>query len=554
MNTPNGARIESILKANSRLVAWAIVLVLLLDVLVAIRHGFDSSPVKKPNAGPSQNEPAPGTPGSELPGTVNPSVVPTVTDTGTVPGGTGRTLPNKPGTFIPGEGHIPFGVDQNIDPELLDPKSPKCGKNTLYLVYYWKGDRTMTSPYLGPTGQKGAVDEADAFRNFVAYVNKYATGGAKDGLMGSPFNLHGRTLCYTIYDAGQYDYTFESTAQSITDLPPFAAISSHGGLSDWICDALYKAKIFNISTYDLGRYPGGLYKTTNGYCLPQGLAWDSQVALSVSYLSRQAKTKIGGEDRVYGLLYADYPGLQKSVERLLPQLKAAGVNVATTYKLPTSLTDAAAGPATAAVQNFNKYHVNTVIAPDSGAPITFTHAAQARGVKFNYYVWPCSGEDATGQVRLYDPAQWAGAEGLSCYDVNWNLDLTLDNNARNTQWFHQYQEMAGRKDPPASSPLVYASFLPLLAGVTNAGRDLTVERFSAGMMAFRYPKGATRYDAINGPTNKASHFLIGLGSADGSQIGDVCSVRWDTTAHTQGNTTTGAYVYSDERYRPGHHF
>ena len=539
MNGPKSARIETILRANTRYVAWAIVLVLLVDAIVALRHGLSTDPAR-----PS-NQAGANTPGSASPG--SPSGIPSVAPTGTLRPGSSltprarRTLENsRPGTYIPGVGTVPNGLT----------------KDTIRVVYYWKGDRTMTSPFLGPTGQKGAVDEADAFRNFVAYVNKHANGGAT--FMGMPFNLHGRKIIYDIYDAGQYPETFGSTAQQIKDKPPFVAISSHGGLSDYICDDLYKAKIFNMSTYDLGRYRGGLYHGTNGYCLPQGLAWESQVDLSVSYIANQAATTryrstTGPVKRVYGILYADYPGLRNSVAKLTAKLKAAGVDVRGDYRLSTSLTDAGR-EAPNAVAYFRGQRVNTIIAPDAGAPITFTHAAQANTYTPDYYVWPCSGQDAAGQVRLYDPAQWGRAQGLSCYDRKWNLDLTLDNNARQTQWFKQYQEMAGRKDPPASSPLVYQSMLPLLAGITNAGRDVTVERFRAGMMAFRYPRGHFRYDAVNGPTSVASHFWVALGRPDGSQIGDVAGVRWSNSERTAGNASQGNYIYSDTRYRPGHVF
>jgi hypothetical protein len=534
----NAARIESILRANTRLVAWAIMLVLLVDVMVAIRHGFSPDDARSKDQA-SQDGSTPGTPTTGTPLTDFATVLPSASAS---PGGTalpttGKTLPGKPGTVVPGYGTIPFGVT----------------KDTIRIVYYWKGDRTMTSPFLGPTGQKGAVDEAEAFRRFVEYINKYANGGT---FMGFPFNLHGRKIVYDIYDAGQYPETYGATAQNIIDKPPFVAVSSHGGLSDYICDYLFKAKIFNISTYDLGRYPGGLYKGSNRYCLPQGLAWEGQESLSVSYLAKQAKSTMynsptGPEKRIYGILYADYPGLKESVGRLESKLKAAGVNVQRVYQLPTSLSDA--GPqAPNAVASFRGKEVNTIIAPDAGAPITFTHAAQANGYRPDYYVWPCSGQDAVGQVRLYDPAQWGRAEGLSCYDANWNLDLTLDNNARQSQWYKQFQEMAGtRSDPPASSPLVYQSLLPMLAGITNAGRELTVERFRSGMDAFKYPKGQIRYHAINGPTTDPSHFMVAIGSPDASQIGDVAKVTWSNTERTAGNASQGNYLYSKERYRPG---
>jgi hypothetical protein len=517
--------------------------VLLVDAIVAIRHGLSPDASGRPRSdAAASNGSTPGT----TPGLSSPSSGPSVLPTSKP--GKGELSPSarkalekaKPGTYIPGVGTAPWGVHGN----------------TIEVVYYWKGDRTTSSEYLGPTGQRGAVDEADAARRFVAYINKYANGGAT--LMGFPFNLHGRKLHLTIFDAGQYPETYEATALKITENPPFVAISSHGGLSDYICDYLFKKKIFNISTYDLGRYEthGGLYRGTNQYCLPAGMTWENQIALSVPYLANQSKTTKyrATKKRVYGILYAEYPGLKESVDRLEAKLKAAGLNVPVVYSLPTSLTDAARGPATKAVGAMASEGVNTIIAPDSGAPITFTHAAQARGYSPDYYVWPCSGEDAAGQVRLYDPAQWANAQGLSCYDEKWGLDLTLDNNARDSQWYHQYQEMAGRKEPPSLSPLVYQALLPMLVGITNAGRDVTVERFRAGMMAFKYPKGLRRYDAIKGPTTDPSHFWVALGDLDGGQIGDCAKVTWSSTKRTPGNTTAGSYVYSDTRYKPGYRF
>jgi substrate-binding family protein len=548
MNGSNGrAKVESILKANTRIVAYAIILVLLLDVMIAVRHGISSSPTGNQAAGTTGGTTgSTGTTGTTGLPTINPSGTPTA---GTTSGGPSpnvdRTIGKKPGSYVPGLGTIPYGVT----------------KDTIDVVYYWKGDRTMSSPYLGPTGQKGAVDEADAFQNFLAYINAHANGGAT--FMGFPFNLHGRKLKVgpkQVYEAGQYEETFATTAESIHNRKPFVAISSHGGLSDYVCDDLYKNKIFNIATYDLGRYTtsGGLYRGTNGYCLPQGLSWEKQVEVSVSWLSDQSKTTkyastTGPVKRIYGIVYGTYPGLKESVDRLKVKLHNVGIDVAATYEMPWNLSDSAK-EAPSAVAKMKGKHVNTIIMPDGGAPITFTHAAQGNNYNPDYYVWPCSGEDAVGQVRLFDAAQWTRAQGLSCYDENWGLDLTLDDNARATQWFKQYQSAAGQKDPPSTSPLVYQALLPVLVGITNAGRELTVEKFRAGIEAFRYPGGLTRYHAIKGPTTSSSHFMVTVGCPDESQIGDVAEVRWSATKRTSGNATAGYYVYSSQRYRPGASF
>ena len=154
-------------------------------------------------------------------------------------------------------------------------------------------------------------------------------------------------------------------------------------------------------------------------------------------------------------------------------------------------------------------------------------------------------------MRLYDASQWQRASGLSCYDQNFNLDLTLDSNARSTQWFRQFREASSSNDdPPATSPLVYQGMLPILAGLTAAGRDVTTEKFFAGMRSFH----PYRYHAVDGPTTDASHFLVTVGSDDGSQIGDAAEVAWTNAQTTSGNSVPGAYVYSSRRYAPGARF
>src|SRR5918996_401570 len=106
-------RVEAILRANTRIVAWAIMLVLLVDVMVAIRHG--ASPEDNASKDRAAQE-------EETPGGLA-SVAPTVGPTGLLSGtptpgsaalpSTGKTLPGKPGTVVPGYGTIPFGVKGN---------------------------------------------------------------------------------------------------------------------------------------------------------------------------------------------------------------------------------------------------------------------------------------------------------------------------------------------------------------------------------------------------------------------------------------------------------
>lgn len=525
-------RVNGLLAAQARLLSGVIAVVLALTVIAAVRHA--------PTAARRAARDVASSPvvigGSGDDAAVSASASQAASPQGSVPA---RALGSsrsdgidgyRPGTVVPGTGTIPLGIHGD----------------TITVVYYWKGDRTQTSPYLGASGRRGAVDEGEAFRKFVAYVNKHANGDST--FMGFRFNLHGRTIVPIVKDAGQYPETYAATAEQITqEIKPFAALSSHGSLSDYICPALAKAHIFNPVTYNL---QANLVRDTGGWCLPQGLAWERQVDLSVGWLARQARTlpyqetSASTSKRIYGLLYAQYPGLSTEVPKLVRRLEAAGVHIAATRAVSPDLTKAAPEQPDV-IKAFKAAHVNTIIAPESGSLITFTNAAPANAYTPDYFVWPCSGADTAGQVRLYDAAQWQRASGLSCYDENFNLDLTLDQNARSTEWFRQFREVASSKDdPPSTSPLVYEGMLPILVGLTNAGRQVTMEKFFAGIRAFQ----PYRYHAVEGPVQDASHLLVSVGAADGSQVGDVAEVRWSNTVTTAGNSTPGAYIYSRERH------
>ncbi|HVL32374.1 MAG TPA: ABC transporter substrate-binding protein [Actinomycetota bacterium] len=438
----------------------------------------------------------------------------------------------RPGSFIAGKGTVPNGISGN----------------ELTVVYYWKGDQTKSSPFLNGTGQEGNVDEGQAFRNLVAYINKHADGGQ---LMGQRFDLHGWELKPVVVEAGKGDDQIRAAELIASEIKPFAAVSSHGSISAYVCPRLAKAKIFNVSTYDLD---WGLFERTGGFCLPQGLSWEAQVDLSIAYLKKQAAsdkhaTTTGLEPRRYGLLYAEYPGLVQSAPRVQRMLAAEGLDVTIASVDPDLTTAGRQQPGV--IAKFRAAGVNTIVAPESGSLITFTHAAQANGFTPDYFVWPCSGQDSLGMVRLYNASQWARASGLTCYDAQLNADLSNDDTARKTQWYRAYREMAPGAEPPAQTSLVYQSLLPLVAGITHAGRDLTIERFREGLRAV----APYRYDAIEGRTTDPTNILVTLDAPDGSQVGDAGTVRWDPSKRTQGNAAPGTYVFTERRrYKRGASF
>jgi hypothetical protein len=411
---------------------------------------------------------------------------------------------------------------------------PGVDGKEITVVYYWKGDRTRTSPYLAGTGAEANVDEAEAFRRLVGYINAHADGGAT--LMGHPIDLHGRRIKPVVVEAGQAPEDYAAAAERITrEIRPMAAVAAHGSISAYLCPALAAAGIHNTATYDLA---GSLTKTSDGYCLPSGMTWEQQVELSEGYLLRHQRENPG---RVYGIVYAEYPGLVDSAPKMAERFERAGINVAEVASVSASLATAQQ-QAPNVVARMRAKGVNTIVMPDAGAPLNFTHAAAAGGYNPDYFVWPCSGQDTMGMVRLFNSSQWARAAGLTCYDQAYASDLTNNEAMRKTEWYEAYRSQVNA-EPPAPTPFVYAALLPLVVGLEGAGRDLTVESFRAALDGFR----PYRYDAVDGRTDDATNMLLGSGTSGRGVITDGIPVRYNATRSERGSSAPGAYDFPERR-------
>jgi hypothetical protein len=414
------------------------------------------------------------------------------------------------------------------------------------IVYYWKEERTKASPALSGTAAEGAnLDEALAFREYVKFINKHANDGTT--FMGVPINLHGRKLVGEVVEVGSGDFSYAQNAERIAvEKKPFAAIASHGGISAYICPRLAQAGIFNLSTYDVGGKGGTLIDRTNGYCVGAGLSWERQVDVTMDYLKVHKSTTYGltGDKRVYGVIYSEYPGMDYAAPKMIDKLRAAGIPIPAdgVAKIPADLATSQT-QARLIIDKMRKAGVNTLIMPEGNSPLNFTHASQANGWDPDYYVWPCSGQDSSGMVRLFNAAQWEGAEGLSCYDPHWDSDAANDDTSRRTEWFKQYQEMHGTgSEPPAPAPLVYSSMAQLLAGITFAGRDLNPLNFNRGLDLVK----DFRYDAIAGKTTDPRYVMLRIGTPDRSFIGDVGHVRWSGSTQRAGGLA-GKYLFLEDR-------
>ena len=411
---------------------------------------------------------------------------------------------------------------------------PGVTDDEITVVYYWKGDRTRTSPYLAGTGMEGNVDEAEAFRKLVDFIN---ANDGKASLMGQRINLHGRKLKGIVVEAGQDPEDHAAAGEKIVkELKPFAAVAAHGSVSAYLCPTLAEAGIHNFATYDL---TGDLAAKTNGYCLPSGMTWDKQVEVTEGYLAREQRAE---KDRAYGVVYAEYPGLVESAPKMVEQLRRAGVNVAAVASVSASLTTAQQ-QASNVVGRMRGAGVDTIVMPDAGAPINFTHAAQAQGYNPDYYVWPCSGQDTMGMVRLLNGAQWSRAEGLTCYDPSFTSDLTVNEPMRKTEWYRAYQSAAPGKEPPAPTPFVYAAMLPLVTAIDGAGRELTLERVRGALDGF----APYRYDAVAGRSENPKNMLLGFGRPDRGVITDAIRLRYNPARTEPGSIAPGTDDFPEAR-------
>jgi hypothetical protein len=432
----------------------------------------------------------------------------------------------------------------SVPPVAIEP--PGASRRTLgvtdkeiKVVYYWKGDRTRTSPYLQGTGLEAVVDEAQAFRAWIDYINGHADGGGD--ITGFPFDLHGRKLRGVVIEAGS---SAEENVAAVTDIKaekPFAAIAAHGSVSAYSCPLLAQAGILNLWTYDLDF---DLAKRSKGWCLPGGASFDDQVSVMERYLpERVAKTKTAtGAKRVFGVLYAEYPGLVSSGPAIAKGLKAKGLNVPVVRSISAELSEAQQQATTIATA-FRAAGVNTMIIPDAGAPIAFTQGAQSIGWKPDYVVWPCSGQDAPAMVRLYSPTQWDGATGLTCYAQDFMIDLTHEDSSASTEWYGKY-ESTDRGEPPSQAPFVYAALLPLVAGVTGAGENLTTQRFLDALDRFK----PYRYSAAKGRTSEANHMRLALDGRAHPLVDDFTVLRWSMRARSE-TAGSGAYLFPENGRR-----
>lgn len=541
---PVARKILKVLDANTRVLASAITVLVMMSALVAVRHDAPLTTAAIDQL-PGDGSSSPGVVGSDP---SSPTGVPTVP--GTTPG---TTRPSYDG-FVPlpgGKVKGPDGVIRKI-PIGVDFKN-----KTIKVVFYWN-DSSQASPYLKGSGQEGNLDDGVAFDAYVKFINKHANGGRT--LMGFPFNLRGFKILPDIIhnvgkpngtDSGGFDYWAN---EIIKNKKPYAAMSARSSPSAYLCPPLAKAGIFNFGTYDFYVGPD-LGKRFGGFCQAMGVSFAKQVDITVEYMKAHSKTvssaPSNGGPRVYGFLYAAYKGLIESAPKVVARLRAAGLNIPdrAVQRVAPDLATAQTQMGNV-VDAFRASGVNTVIMPDAGAPLNFTAAATAGQFYPDYYVWPCSGQDSTGFVRLLNATQWSRASGLTCYDDSFDADLTNDAASRETEWYRVFKEISN-DEPPAAAPLVYAQLLPLLVGLTHSGPYFDMDTAKAGLAAFK----AYRYNGNAGKTTAAGNITVDF-DADGSIWADVAKVRWNAAAARPGGSP-GAYEYTDSpprRYRAGDQF
>lgn len=160
-----------------------------------------------------------------------------------------------------------------------------------------------------------------------------------------------------------------------------------------------------------------------------------------------------------------------------------------------------------------------------------------QATKQDYYPeWIVTGTvftDSTAAGRLYDPAQWANAFGISSLPSRARPELS--ESWRLYRWFFGADPTA--KSLPVLAPLVTQLFL----GIDLAGPALSAETFAGGL--FSYPPSG------GGPTTpRVSYGFHGVAdAADYVGVDDFTIVWWDATAvgpDEQNKEGTGMWRYA----------
>jgi hypothetical protein len=447
------------------------------------------------------------------------------------------------GVPVPKSGTIPPGIDY--------------AKQEIKVVYYW-ADSSRNSQFLPPGTPGDSVDDGKAFDALYKFVNKHAKGTAE--LMGTKINMGNWKIVPTIVTMNTPEAINSETVRIAKEIKPFAAITVRGSLGTSTCPAFAAA---GINTYATNLpYVYNIGKSTNGYCVPISISLDQQIEATINYMTWHktqaynpgARAGTGGAScppaqttcaRVYGFLYSEYPGLKELGPEIVSRLRGAGLNIpdAAVASMKVGLSDAAQ-QAPGIRDKLSAAGVNTVIMPDGGSSLAFTHGAGTW--RPDYYVWPCSGQDTTGYTRLLPPEQWDNAQGLSCYDNTFDADLTIDRDDRDTQWYKAYKEMAPNSEAPSSSYLVYAALQPLVEAVSRLGsRDFTEENYRAALNEF----DSYRYDGIKGRTGAGDNILLLMGKGvDNSLWGDVARVAWSPAAENPFEYLDGHRYKSNQSF------
>ena len=260
--------------------------------------------------------------------------------------------------------------------------------------------------------------------------------------------------------------------------------------------------------------------------------------------------EFGGEDvqdqdRVFGVVHfeQDVPVFGEVQDAVDERSQDTGYEAAITE---TYTLDFATMPQRAAsvMAKMKETGVTTVIfLGDPIMPIYLTEAATA----LDYYPeWVITGTvltDTSALGRLYDPAQWAHAFGLSILPArapreqgaSWVLH----------EWYYGEPPVAD-----ATQALIWANTSLLMAGIYAAGPDLTPETFRDGMFNLPATGGGITTPQISFGDQ------AGFAGPDFLGIDDMTVVWWDADevgVDEQGVEGPGMYRYVDGgvRYLPG---
>lgn len=242
--------------------------------------------------------------------------------------------------------------------------------------------------------------------------------------------------------------------------------------------------------------------------------------------------------RKFGILYYDHPDFRTNADFLRQQLtNECAAPLATSIGYDIESGDGQTNLSTA-MARFRTDGVTTIIPlNDYLTNVIATNSANGSSYFPEWFTVGYGALDRNTLARLQTQTQWAHAFGLTA------LDMELP--STETDCYRAYQAIDPAGEPrPAICEFVFPSLQMTVAGIQQAGPQLTPVNFRSGLHKIGYRFYTDKVWAIGG----------GFGPDDYTYTDNVAEIWWDPSAtDPKDGQSPGAYRYvrGGKRYRLG---